>query len=168
MGNQKMSYLSPFTCYGSGRHEIATSESNLSSSGYSSMASPGPSPSCSSKTLCILEEDLNLHRMNIRRRERRVLHRSILSPSLESSSPPADSPPDRALPCLSLFFNNSLMGRPVLPSDSEMTDDPMAESAEPVESTGDNESHDEGIDTFPVMEKSTNGNNASQIGRAHV
>lgn len=120
---QKMSYLSPFSCYGSGRpphHEMActSSESNLSSSsGYSS----GPSPSCSSKTLCILEEDCMtaLHEQHIRmntnsrrrenNRQQRLLHRSILSPSLESSSPPADSPPGRSsslLPArMSLFYN---------------------------------------------------------------
>ncbi|XP_065162399.1 uncharacterized protein [Atheta coriaria] len=45
-----MSYLSPFSMVSRGEH--TTSESNLSSSGYSSMASPGPSRCGSSNPLC--------------------------------------------------------------------------------------------------------------------
>lgn len=45
-----MSYLSPFSIGGRGDHNA--SESNLSSSGYSSMASPGPSRCGSSNPLC--------------------------------------------------------------------------------------------------------------------
>lgn len=88
----KMSYLSPFACYTMGRADIAASESNLSSSGYSSMASPGPSPCSSSRALAILEEDIVLRRMQTRKRG--LLRRTLLSPSLESSSSPPDSPPE--------------------------------------------------------------------------
>lgn len=157
MNNQKMCYLSPFVCYGAGRPEIATSESNLSSSGYSSMASPGPSPSCSSKTLCILEEDIALNRtINAStsriRKERRMFHRAILSPSLESSSPPPDSPETIA------ELRTLHIARIILPSDSEVTDDQMVDSVEPVEheSTADYESHDEGIDVVHVRAKNAN------------
>lgn len=157
MNNQKMCYLSPFVCYGAGRPDIATSESNLSSSGYSSMASPGPSPSCSSKTLCILEEDIVLNRTMTRiRKDRRMFHRAILSPSLESSSPPPDSPPNKMVDLRALHRINN--ARIMLPSDSEITDDQMADSVEPVEheSTADYESHDEGIDLLHVRGKNTN------------
>lgn len=158
MNNQKMCYLSPFACYGAGRQDIATSESNLSSSGYSSMASPGPSPSCSSKTLCILEEDMALGRSNGARKNRHIFHRALLSPSLESSSPPPDSPPE-IMPDLRSLHR---MGRLRLPSDSEVTDE-IAGSIEMIEqeSTADYESHDEGIDIFPVHGK-TPGLSAAQ------
>lgn len=159
MSNQKMSYLSPFVCYGAGsmsrQADIATSESNLSSSGYSSMASPGPSPSCSSKTLCILEEDMaTLGRANMRRKDRRMFHRAILSPSLESSSPPPDSPLETLSDAL-CSLHHSNVGRLVLPSDSEITDDQMNGSVEPAEhkSTADYDSHDEGIDVFRIRGK---------------
>ena len=162
MSNQNnMCYLSPFVCYGagmSGRPDIAASESNLSSSGYSSMASPGPSPSCSSKTLCILEEyDATLSRANVKRRDRRMFHRAILSPSLESSSPPPDSPLENISEVL-CAIHRSNMGRIMLPSDSEITDDQMAGSVGPAEheSTADYESHDEGIDVFRIRGKAAN------------
>lgn len=45
-----MTYLSPFSMGARGEHNA--SESNLSSSGYSSMASPGPSRCGSSNPLC--------------------------------------------------------------------------------------------------------------------
>ena len=134
----KMSYLSPLAC--GARTEIATSESNLSSSGYSSMASPGLSPSCSSKTLCILEEDMACMGRLSRKKERRIFQ-CILSPSLESSSPP-DSPPDKAdkifLQRISRMVN----------SDSDATTDDH--TAKPVEheSTADYDSNDEGISSF--------------------
>ena len=125
----KMCYLSPFACYGAVRPDMAASESNLSSSGYSSMASPGPSPSCSSKTLhaSILEEDMAaLYSRQSKRmaKDRQLLHRIVLSPSLESS-----------------------------------TDDQIAGSAEPVdhESTADYDSNDEGIDLFSIHEKIDSG-----------
>ena len=51
-----MNYLSPFTIITTCSSR-ATSESNLSSSGYSSMASPGPSRSGSSNPLCISESE---------------------------------------------------------------------------------------------------------------
>lgn len=105
----KTSYLSPFVCYDvmGGRPDMAASESNLSSSGYSSMASPGPSPTCSSRTLCILEEDgggSSMHhssgrlvsRKNMLHKNKSCFHAVMLSPSLESSSPP-DSPVEKML-----------------------------------------------------------------------
>ena len=51
-----MTYLSPFTIITTCASRTA-SESNLSSSGYSSMASPGPSRSGSSNPLCISESE---------------------------------------------------------------------------------------------------------------
>lgn len=50
-----MCYLSPFSIVA--RNERTTSESNLSSSGYSSMASPGPSRCGSSNPLCASEAE---------------------------------------------------------------------------------------------------------------
>lgn len=50
-----MTYLSPFSMCG--RNERAPSEGNLSSSGYSSMASPGPSRCGSNSKLCTNEMD---------------------------------------------------------------------------------------------------------------
>ncbi len=50
-----MSYLSPFSMCS--RADRTASESNLSSSGYSSMASPGPSRCGSNNPLCLLEGD---------------------------------------------------------------------------------------------------------------
>ncbi len=52
-----MHYLSPFTIITTTCSSRTTSESNLSSSGYSSMASPGPSRSGSSNPLCISESE---------------------------------------------------------------------------------------------------------------
>ena len=131
----KMSYLSPLVC--GARTEMATSESNLSSSGYSSMASPGLSPSCSSKTLCILEEDMACMGRLSRKKERRKFQR-ILSPSLESSSPP-DSP-DKA----GAFFQR--ISR-MVNSDSVDIDDQLTKPVEH-ESTADYDSNDEGIRSF--------------------
>lgn len=145
-----MCYLSPFTCYGAVRSDIAASESNLSSSGYSSMASPGPSPSCSSKTLhaCILEEDINLYspRGRMMKKDRHVLHRIVLSPSLESSTPPPDSPQQMN----SSFYRMSSRKRP---SDSEATDDQTVPEPNEHESTVEYESNDEGVDVFSITEK---------------
>lgn len=53
-GASGMCYLSPFSIVA--RTERTTSESNLSSSGYSSMASPGPSRCGSSNPLCEAED----------------------------------------------------------------------------------------------------------------
>ena len=55
--HQGMSYLSPFSTVITTCSSRTTSESNLSSSGYSSMASPGPSRSGSSNPLCISESE---------------------------------------------------------------------------------------------------------------
>lgn len=55
--NTGMHYLSPFTINTTSCGSRTTSESNLSSSGYSSMASPGPSRSGSSNPLCYESED---------------------------------------------------------------------------------------------------------------
>ena len=55
-GHGGMTYLSPFTVITTCASRTA-SESNLSSSGYSSMASPGPSRSGSSNPLCISESE---------------------------------------------------------------------------------------------------------------
>ncbi|XP_059098471.1 mucin-2-like [Tigriopus californicus] len=55
--NSGMHYLSPFTINTTSCGSRTTSESNLSSSGYSSMASPGPSRSGSSNPLCYESED---------------------------------------------------------------------------------------------------------------
>lgn len=52
-----MHYLSPFPTTTHTCGSRTTSESNLSSSGYSSMASPGPSRSGSSNPLCISESE---------------------------------------------------------------------------------------------------------------
>lgn len=54
-GSSGMCYLSPFSIVS--RTERTTSESNLSSSGYSSMASPGPSRCGSSNPLCSSEAE---------------------------------------------------------------------------------------------------------------
>lgn len=54
-GSSGMCYLSPFSIVA--RTERTTSESNLSSSGYSSMASPGPSRCGSSNPLCSSEAE---------------------------------------------------------------------------------------------------------------
>ena len=133
-----MCYLSPFACYGV-RPDIGASESNLSSSGYSSMASPGPSPSCSSKTLCISHgDDSSLARAFRKCKERPMLHRA-LSPSLESSSPPLDSPVK--------FCQFSNRMRMIPPSDSESTDDRL--TIEPVFEQA-YDSNDEGIDVEHV------------------
>ncbi|KAK2723116.1 hypothetical protein QYM36_001707, partial [Artemia franciscana] len=109
-----MCYLSPFS-YLERRPEMTSSESNLSSSGYSSMASPGPSPSTSSKTLCGADDmPLKAHRIR------------SMTPSFDSTSPPIDSPLDQKNKKRHFFR-----------SDSEFTDQeaPQAEVAEEHEST---------------------------------
>lgn len=63
--SSNMHFLSPFSIHTNNPHNVhhpcggsrTTSESNLSSSGYSSMASPGPSRSGSSNPLCYESED---------------------------------------------------------------------------------------------------------------
>ena len=143
-----MCYLSPLVHYSAGRTNIATSESNLSSSGYSSMASPGPSPSCSSKTL--LEEDMILRRKGFVKGTRTMFHQ-VLSPSLESSSPPPESPLEKPLGAYCFSEKHSA----VLPSDSEVTD----EHIEPIEheSTADYESNDDILDPYGIREKIDSG-----------
>ncbi|GAB0092216.1 C-type lectin-like [Sergentomyia squamirostris] len=54
-GSTGMCYLSPFTTVT--RNDRTTSEGNLSSSGYSSMASPGPSRCNSNNPLCLSENE---------------------------------------------------------------------------------------------------------------
>ncbi|CAG9865029.1 unnamed protein product [Phyllotreta striolata] len=71
-----MTYLSPFSI------QNTASESNLSSSGYSSMASPGPSRCSSNNPLCPNEID-----------ENGIFHRrQSLTPVLKSNAANADSP----------------------------------------------------------------------------
>ncbi|XP_055912798.1 uncharacterized protein LOC129946580 isoform X2 [Eupeodes corollae] len=80
-GNPGMCYLSPFTMCS--RADRTISESNLSSSGYSSMASPGPSRCGSSNPLCPNEMDepgsghsgpsLSLHASLLSRRKNAAL-----------------------------------------------------------------------------------------------
>lgn len=92
-----MCYLSPFSMCS--RNDRTTSESNLSSSGYSSMASPGPSRCGSSNPLCPTDVEDNHH---IPRRPSPLLR----APSCEEKT-------------------NMHRGR----SDSEtMSDDPLLES----------------------------------------
>lgn len=151
-----MCYLSPLVHYSAGRAEIATSESNLSSSGYSSMASPGPSPSCSSKTLCILEEDMILRRKGFTKgKENRTLFHQVLSPSLESSSPPPDSPLLGKPTCV-YSFDNKQHSPAHHPSDSDRTSECSLEPIEPIEheSTADYESNDDfNLDPYGIREK---------------
>ncbi|KAL1516744.1 hypothetical protein ABEB36_000608 [Hypothenemus hampei] len=124
-----MSYLSPFSM--AHRAEQHTSESNLSSSGYSSMASPGPSRCGSSNPLCPSEmEDQGPPGSG-----HVCLRRQSLTPVLRSNS--------------SNENNNTVdnrgdqrRGR----SDSEtLSDDPLLES------------NDEGIGTDHIDEKIEDG-----------
>lgn len=120
------------------------------------MASPGPSPSCSSKTLhgSILEQNMAQFSRNMKmRKDRQTMHRIILSPSLESSSPPPDSP---QLQCPIPIYRMSPKG----PSDSDITDDQATGGPiEPIEheSTADYDSNDEGVDLFCINEKIDSG-----------
>lgn len=145
-----MCYLSPLVHYCAGRTDIATSESNLSSSGYSSMASPGPSPSCSSKTL--LEDDMILRRKGFMKgKDTRTMFHQVLSPSLESSSSPPESPMEKPFDAHCFREKHSS----ILPSDSEVTD----EHIEPIEheSTADYESNDDILDPYGIREKIDSG-----------
>ena len=119
------------------------------------MASPGVSPACSSKTLCIWmeeEDTTTFHRTHVRRKDRRVFHRAVLSPSLESSSPPLDSPPENPSSDLSHLHhsnNNRFINFP----DSGTKDQSknlLMKSVDGHKSTTAEESHDEGIDVFHV------------------
>ncbi|KAF5270043.1 hypothetical protein FQR65_LT05842 [Abscondita terminalis] len=128
-----MCYLSPFSM--GSRGDRTTSESNLSSSGYSSMASPGPSRCGSSNPLCPSEmEDpgppgpgsTNLH-PSLGRRP---------SPLLKSNSSTSE--------CSKMDNSNNQGGRGR--SDSEtLSDDPLIES------------NDEGIGTDHLDEKIEDG-----------
>lgn len=120
-----MSYLSPFSMVARGDHNA--SESNLSSSGYSSMASPGPSRCGSSNPLCPSEmEDPGSggsHR------------RTSLTPVLKTTNNNSD--------CNTINkTEDQRRGR----SDSEtLSDDPLLES------------NDEGIGTDHIDEKIDDG-----------
>ncbi|CAH1100186.1 unnamed protein product [Psylliodes chrysocephalus] len=102
-----MTYLSPFSITSQGEH--TASESNLSSSGYSSMASPGPSRCSSNNPLCPSEMDDQgpggFHR------------RQSLTPVLKPNASNAGS--------IQQGRNEQRRGR----SDSEtLSDDPLVES----------------------------------------
>lgn len=123
-----MTYLSPFSM--GGRAEHNASESNLSSSGYSSMASPGPSRCGSSNPLCPSEmEDPGSgnHHSHMGRRA---------SPLLKTTTAPTE--------CSNIEnkTGDQRRGR----SDSEtLSDDPLLES------------NDEGIGTDHLDEKIEDG-----------
>lgn len=116
-----MTYLSPFSI---ARTDHNASESNLSSSGYSSMASPGPSRCGSNNPLCPSEmEDpgTSSHYSHLARRS---------SPQLKSHFSGTDTSNNKS--------SNEKRGR----SDSEtLSDDPLLES------------NDEGIGTDQLDEK---------------
>lgn len=80
-----MTYLSPFSTRG----DRAPSEGNLSSSGYSSMASPGPSRCGSSNPLCLNEIDDHghLHGINVPIPINLRRHQSILKKSEDNKNP---------------------------------------------------------------------------------
>lgn len=122
-----MTYLSPFSMNARGEH--TASESNLSSSGYSSMASPGPSRCGSSNPLCPSEmEDQGPHGPGGSHR------RQSLTPVLKSTSPSGVESTKTT--------HEQRRGR----SDSEtLSDDPMVES------------NDEGIGTDHIDEKIDDG-----------
>lgn len=120
-----MTYLSPFSMGSRGDH--TASESNLSSSGYSSMASPGPSRCGSSNPLCPSEtEDPGPPGPNSNNRPSSVL---------KSSSNPTEASSSK-------LQQDCSRGR----SDSEtLSDDPLLES------------NDEGIGTDHIEEKIEEG-----------
>lgn len=133
-GNPAMCYLSPFPMCT--RADRTISESNLSSSGYSSMASPGPSRCGSSNPLCPNEMDesgsgptgtgLSLHMSLLSRRQHSLLASCKENVSNGKSSNSSSGTHDR------------LRGR----SDSEtLSDDALLES------------NDEGIGTDHIDEK---------------
>lgn len=102
-----MTYLSPFSMNARGEH--TASESNLSSSGYSSMASPGPSRCGSSNPLCPSEMEDGGPGGSHRRQS--------LTPVLKSTSPSGVE--------ANKNVHQQRRGR----SDSEtLSDDPMVES----------------------------------------
>lgn len=123
--NSNMCYLSPFSM--SARGERAPSESNLSSSGYSSMASPGPSRCGSSNPLCPSEmDDPGSGGGGIFQRRR---------PLMKTNSGPATSTED---------CKDRKRGR----SDSEtLSDDPLLESNDEGIGT------DERVDDVPTSAK---------------
>ncbi|CAH0546919.1 unnamed protein product [Brassicogethes aeneus] len=125
VGPSGMSYLSPFSMVARGDHNA--SESNLSSSGYSSMASPGPSRCGSSNPLCPSEmEDPGPGGSQ---------RRMSLTPILKPSSTTEDSENKNKT-------EDQRRGR----SDSEtLSDDPLLES------------NDEGIGTDHLDEKIEDG-----------
>lgn len=121
-----MTYLSPFSMCS--RADRTASESNLSSSGYSSMASPGPSRCGSNNPLCPSEmEDPGPSGSNPRKPS------PLLKASATNQSGTADKPNEQKGRC---------RGR----SDSEtLSDDPLLES------------NDEGIGTDHLDEKIEEG-----------
>lgn len=122
-----MTYLSPFSMNARGEH--TASESNLSSSGYSSMASPGPSRCSSSNPLCPSEmEDQGPHGSG------GIHRRQSLTPVLKTITPSGVE--------VNKSTHEQRRGR----SDSEtLSDDPMIES------------NDEGIGTDHIDEKIDDG-----------
>ncbi|VEN60310.1 unnamed protein product, partial [Callosobruchus maculatus] len=126
-----MTYLSPFSMSTRGEHNA--SESNLSSSGYSSMASPGPSRCSSSNPLCPSEmEDQGPHGSGHggghRRQSTPILKSNTSTVACSSNEKPQQQGQRR--------------GR----SDSEtLSDDPLLES------------NDEGIGTDHIDEKIDDG-----------
>lgn len=123
-----MTYLSPFSMSARGDH--TASESNLSSSGYSSMASPGPSRCGSSNPLCPSEmEDQGPPGSG------QTPRRQSITPVLKTSSNPTE--------CANKTNEEQRRGR----SDSEtLSDDPQMESND-----------DEGIGTDHIDEKIDEG-----------
>lgn len=125
-----MTYLSPFSMNARGEH--TASESNLSSSGYSSMASPGPSRCNSSNPLCPSEmEDQGPHGSGGPHCRRQSLT-PVLKPNSSSGG------------CgeMNKTSKEQRRGR----SDSEtLSDDPLIES------------NDEGIGTDHIDEKIDDG-----------
>lgn len=121
-----MCYLSPFSMCS--RADRTTSESNLSSSGYSSMASPGPSRCGSNNPLCPSEmEDPGPSGSNSRKPS------PLLRANATTQASSSDKPGDQKGRC---------RGR----SDSEtLSDDPLVES------------NDEGIGTDHLDEKIDDG-----------
>lgn len=124
-----MTYLSPFSMNTRGDH--TASESNLSSSGYSSMASPGPSRCSSNNPLCPseMEDQGPTGSTGCKRRQ-------SLAPAIKLGSSSSDSNnTDKNI-------QNQRRGH----SDSEtLSDDPLLES------------NDEGIGTDHIDEKIDDG-----------
>lgn len=127
--SRNMTYLSPFSMNARGDH--TASESNLSSSGYSSMASPGPSRCSSNNPLCPseMEDQGPIGAAGYKRRQ-------SLAPAIKlGSSSSSSNNTDKNI-------QNQRRGR----SDSEtLSDDPLLES------------NDEGIGTDHIDEKIDDG-----------